>query len=106
MRGGTAKMPEDACVLAPYVFQGVGQNRKPRSIERPRRQKAVVVGGLGKSKDGSRLPGGFDGDGVEELTEKASEECAERAPMNFPQPSFLCPQLLVFGSQAPPPLRI
>jgi hypothetical protein len=62
-----AAVPQDGGVLAPGLFQGIGQDR--HVLETP-----LLVQGPGQLHDGRRPPGGVEGDGPEGVAENVSPE--------------------------------
>src|SRR5262249_23674667 len=69
-----AEMGQDVGVVAAGLFQCVSKDSKPGGFKRPGGQDGDVVGGLGKSDDGRRLPSGVQGDGAEGVAEDSSQQ--------------------------------
>jgi hypothetical protein len=76
MGSRTAKVPEDVGVVTTGVFQGIGEDREAVRVEGAIGQLSLIVGGLGKSQDGRRLPSGGEGDGAEGVAENVAKEKA------------------------------
>src|ERR1700722_18578820 len=73
-------MTEDVGVVAPSVFQCVGQNAGPLVVEQARRQLSLFVIGRGQVRDGGSTPGGIEGDGAEGVAHNVSQE---RCPLRL-----------------------
>ncbi len=64
-----AAVVQDVGVVAARFFKGVGKDGETGGVKRPGWQDAVLVGGMGKSNDGGRLPCRLQGGGVEGVAE-------------------------------------
>jgi hypothetical protein len=71
-------MVKDGGILAPGLFEGIGQDG--HVLETP-----LLVQGPGQLHDGRRSPSRVDGDGAEGVAEEITEQVALRLPFSCRQ---------------------